>query len=97
MLLKVCFHLVPLPLPLQDIAPISRAASRTPARVILRVEGEIARPCATDQQLVGVGQGVCVLPNQEGTYDVGRGAGRVAGRRIGGAATAHAACKEKLD
>ena len=30
-------------------------------------------------------------------YDVGRGAGRVAGRRIGGAATAHAACKEKLD
>eukprot|EP00964_Phaeocystis_antarctica_P043205 scaffold24764_cov60-Phaeocystis_antarctica.AAC.6 len=35
--------------------PSSRAASRTPARVILSVEGEIARPCATDRQLVGVG------------------------------------------
>ena len=75
----------------------SRAASRTPARVILSVEGEIARPCATDQQLVGVGQGVCVL-NRKGAYDAGQGASR--GRKpwmIGGAAAAHAACKGRLN
>ena len=77
--------------------PSSRAASRTPARVILSVEGEIARPCATDQQLVGVGQGVCVL-NRKGAYDAGQGASR--GRKpwmIGGAAAAHAACKGRLN
>eukprot|EP00964_Phaeocystis_antarctica_P005391 scaffold2947_cov67-Phaeocystis_antarctica.AAC.8 len=33
-----------------------------------RTEGRVARPRATDQQLVGNGQGVCVLPSRkEGT------------------------------
>eukprot|EP00964_Phaeocystis_antarctica_P049980 scaffold28957_cov67-Phaeocystis_antarctica.AAC.3 len=42
------------------------AASRTPARVIAsRGEGRGARPRATDEQLVGVGQGVRVLPSQK--------------------------------
>ena len=40
---------------------VQRAASRTPARAV--GEGRGARPRATDEQLVGVGQGVCVLPS----------------------------------
>eukprot|EP00964_Phaeocystis_antarctica_P132150 scaffold96187_cov56-Phaeocystis_antarctica.AAC.2 len=45
---------------------LSRAASRAPARVIAsRGEGRGARPRATNEQLVGVGQGVCVLPNRK--------------------------------
>eukprot|EP00964_Phaeocystis_antarctica_P024097 scaffold13486_cov55-Phaeocystis_antarctica.AAC.1 len=38
--------------------------SRTPARAI-KTRSPGARPRATDQQLVGVGQGVCVLPNRK--------------------------------
>ena len=44
----------------------SGAASRTPARAI--GEGRVARPRATDQQLVGVGQGVCRLPSRTGGH-----------------------------
>eukprot|EP00964_Phaeocystis_antarctica_P157292 scaffold127415_cov63-Phaeocystis_antarctica.AAC.1 len=52
-----------------------RAGPRTPARAILRGEGRGARPRAPDEQLVGVGQGVCVLPRVERkAYDAGRGA-----------------------
>ena len=45
------------------------AVSRTPARAIAsRGEGRGARPGATDEPLVGVGQGVCALPSRkEGT------------------------------
>jgi hypothetical protein len=43
----------------------SGAASRSPARAIGRGEGRGARPRATDGQLVGGGQGVCVLPRVE--------------------------------
>ena len=47
----------------------SVAASRSPAGGKLRViassgEGVGAGPCATDEQLVGVGQGVCRLPSR---------------------------------
>ena len=42
-----------------------RAASRTPARAVAsRGKGRVAPPRATDQQLVGVGQGVCGLPGR---------------------------------
>ena len=45
-------------------ASVRRAASqRTPARAI--GEGRGARPRATDEQLVGVGQGVCALPSRK--------------------------------
>eukprot|EP00964_Phaeocystis_antarctica_P054504 scaffold32040_cov69-Phaeocystis_antarctica.AAC.2 len=46
---------------------ISRAASRTPrARAIASAgEGRGARPRATDEQLVGVGQGGRVLPSRK--------------------------------
>eukprot|EP00964_Phaeocystis_antarctica_P135920 scaffold100326_cov51-Phaeocystis_antarctica.AAC.4 len=37
-----------------------RAGPRTPARAV--GEGRGARPCAPDEQLVGVGQGICALP-----------------------------------
>ena len=45
------------------------AASRSPARAIAKTgEGRGARPCATDEQLVGGGQGACALPSRrEGT------------------------------
>ena len=43
----------------------SRAASRRPARVIASGgEGGGASPRAADEQLVGGGQGVCVLPSR---------------------------------
>eukprot|EP00964_Phaeocystis_antarctica_P054729 scaffold32205_cov65-Phaeocystis_antarctica.AAC.3 len=53
-----------------------RAASRTPARAIAsRGEGRGARPRATDEQLVGVGQGVCVLCRvARRAHGAGRGA-----------------------
>eukprot|EP00964_Phaeocystis_antarctica_P080636 scaffold50376_cov38-Phaeocystis_antarctica.AAC.2 len=38
-------------------------ASRTPARAV--GEGRGARPRATDEQLVGVGKGVCALPSRK--------------------------------
>ena len=41
---------------------VQRAASRTPARAV--GEGRGARPRATNEQLVGVGQGVCALPSR---------------------------------
>eukprot|EP00964_Phaeocystis_antarctica_P060773 scaffold36265_cov43-Phaeocystis_antarctica.AAC.4 len=42
-----------------------RAGPRTPARAIASGgEGRGARPRATDEQLVGVGQGGCVLPSR---------------------------------
>ena len=44
-------------------ALVRRAASRTPARSV--VEGRGARPCATNEQLVGVGQGVYALPSRK--------------------------------
>eukprot|EP00964_Phaeocystis_antarctica_P017046 scaffold9391_cov52-Phaeocystis_antarctica.AAC.3 len=41
------------------------SASRTPARAVAsRGKGRVAPPRATDQQLVGVGQGVCGLPGR---------------------------------
>ena len=44
-----------------------RTGSRTPARAIASGgEGRGARPRATNEQLVGVGQGVCALPSQMG-------------------------------
>ena len=44
----------------------SRAASRSPPLVIAsRGEGLGARPCATDEQLVGGGQGGCALPSRK--------------------------------
>eukprot|EP00964_Phaeocystis_antarctica_P074483 scaffold45801_cov57-Phaeocystis_antarctica.AAC.3 len=47
-------------------ASVWRAASRTPARAVAsRGKGRGARPRATDQQLVGVGQGVCALPSRK--------------------------------
>ena len=65
------------------------AASRTPARAIAsRGEGRGARPRATDEQLVGVVQGVCALPSRK--------EGMCCGRRYGprGRATvAQAACR----
>ena len=64
--------------------PWRRGRCRTgpwaPARAIAsRGEGRGARPGATDEQLVGVGQGVCVLPNRKGAYGAGRGARAVGG------------------
>eukprot|EP00964_Phaeocystis_antarctica_P130684 scaffold94562_cov58-Phaeocystis_antarctica.AAC.1 len=64
--------------------------SRTPARAVAsRGEGRGARPRATDEQLVGVRQGVCVLPSRrEGMHcEVRCGPGR---GRTGG--SARAAC-----
>ena len=51
------------------------AASRSPARAVAsKGEGRGARPRATDGQLVGGGQGVCVLPESKGGHGVrGRG------------------------
>ena len=61
-----------------------RAASRPPARFIIASggEGRGARPRATDEQLVGIGQG-CALPRvaRGGAYDVG---GEVRAGRRGG-------------
>ena len=39
-----------------------RAITRTPGRTVNRNEGRVALPGATDKQLVGVGQGGCILP-----------------------------------
>eukprot|EP00964_Phaeocystis_antarctica_P116988 scaffold80854_cov54-Phaeocystis_antarctica.AAC.2 len=69
-----------------DESSARRAASRTPARAI--EEGRGARPRATDEQLVGVVQGVCALPSRK--------EGMCCGRRYGprGRATvAQAACR----
>ena len=70
-------------------ASVRRAASRTPAQAIVsRGEGRGARPRATDEQLVGVVQGVCALPSRK--------EGMCCGRRYGprGRATvAQAACR----
>jgi hypothetical protein len=66
---------------------LSRAASRRrpSARVgaSIAVEGRGARPRAADEQLVGGGQGVCVLPRVErGACNRERGACRQAGERV---------------
>ena len=63
---------------------LSRAASRSPARAIASGgEGRGARPRAADEQLVGVGQGVCVLPESKGgACNGGRGACWEAGERV---------------
>eukprot|EP00964_Phaeocystis_antarctica_P065162 scaffold39268_cov62-Phaeocystis_antarctica.AAC.1 len=46
--------------------PSSGAASWTPAQAVAsRGEGRGACPRATDEQLVGVGQGVCALPSRK--------------------------------
>ena len=71
---------------------ISRAASRTPARAVAsRGEGRVARPRATDQQLVGVGQGVCGLPSRKD----GMRCGAWCGARCQAGGTR--ACREKGD
>eukprot|EP00964_Phaeocystis_antarctica_P012381 scaffold6827_cov55-Phaeocystis_antarctica.AAC.2 len=64
---------------------LSRAVSRTPARAIAsRGEGRGARPRATNEQLVGIGQGGGVLPMVESrAYDAGRGI-RAGRRRAAG-------------
>ena len=56
------------------------AGPRTPVRAIAsRGESRGARPCATDQQLVGIGQGGCALPRgKEGVCDM---SGEVCGSR----------------
>ena len=47
---------------------LTLAASWCPIRVVAsRCEGRIALPCATDDQLVRVGHGVCALPNGTGS------------------------------
>ena len=60
-----------------------RAGPRTPVRAIAsRDESRGARPRATNQQLVGIGQGGCTLPSgKEGVCDVGRNVW--VGRRAG--------------
>eukprot|EP00964_Phaeocystis_antarctica_P062309 scaffold37323_cov45-Phaeocystis_antarctica.AAC.2 len=62
----------------------------------VRVEGRGARPRATDEQLVGVGQGVCLLPSRREGMRCGRrcvpGGPEAAGDRA-----AHAACGAGLD
>ena len=72
---------------------LSRATSRSPARAIASGgEGRGARPRATDGQLVGGGQGVCVLPSRrEGHMQCGARCGP-GGRRVwgsGGASGMH--------
>ena len=61
---------------------VRRAGSRTPARAIASGgEGRVARPRATDEQLVGGGQGVCVLPSRrEGMWCGARCVAREGGR-----------------
>ena len=77
------------------------AASRTPARAIVIGEGRGARPRATDEQLVGVGQGVCGLPSRKEGVRSGARCGpgertrinsEVCRERGRGAAAAQAAC-----
>eukprot|EP00964_Phaeocystis_antarctica_P117124 scaffold80963_cov72-Phaeocystis_antarctica.AAC.1 len=71
---------------------ISRAASRTPARAVAsRGEGRGARPRATDEQLVGIGQGVCVLPSRKAGVRCGARCGPRGGR-IWAGGSARAAC-----
>eukprot|EP00964_Phaeocystis_antarctica_P102580 scaffold67915_cov54-Phaeocystis_antarctica.AAC.1 len=66
----------------------SGAVSRTPARAIAsRGEGRGACPRATDEQLVGVGQGVCALPSRKQGARCGARCGLGAGKR--GPAAAH--------
>jgi hypothetical protein len=72
------------------------AASRSPARAIASGgEGRGARPRAADEQLVGGGQGVCVLCRESKggrVYNGGRGACREAGERVrGGSVGMHGA------
>eukprot|EP00964_Phaeocystis_antarctica_P033446 scaffold18972_cov36-Phaeocystis_antarctica.AAC.1 len=56
-----------------------QAASQNPARAIAsRGEGQVARPCATDQQLVGVGQEGCALEVERRANDPVPGAEREA-------------------
>eukprot|EP00964_Phaeocystis_antarctica_P009639 scaffold5248_cov49-Phaeocystis_antarctica.AAC.2 len=72
----------------------SGAASRTPARAIAsRGEGRVAPPRATDEQLVGVGQGVCGLSSRkEGVRCAARCGPGAGGVWAGG--SARAACTE---
>eukprot|EP00964_Phaeocystis_antarctica_P103861 scaffold69098_cov54-Phaeocystis_antarctica.AAC.3 len=76
---------------------VRRAAGpRTPARAVAsRGKGRGARPRATDAQLVGVGQGVCVLPSRREGIRCGRRCDPGGGRRR--ATAAHAACRGGLD
>ena len=73
-------------------APARAASQRTPAQAV--GEGRGARPLATDEQLVGVGQGVCALPSHKGGKRCearwGPGGGR--GRR---AIAVQAACRAR--
>eukprot|EP00964_Phaeocystis_antarctica_P071135 scaffold43354_cov58-Phaeocystis_antarctica.AAC.2 len=62
-----------------------RAGPRPPARAIAsRGEGRGARPRATDEQLVGVGQGACGLPSRKGGMRCGMRRGPEGGRACGG-------------
>ena len=70
----------------------SGAASRNPARAVAsRGEGRVAPPRATDEQLVGVGQGVCALSSRkEGVRCAARCGPGAGGVWAGG--SARAAC-----
>eukprot|EP00964_Phaeocystis_antarctica_P105113 scaffold70189_cov57-Phaeocystis_antarctica.AAC.4 len=70
--------------PEQHSSQCSLAASGSPARAIASGgEGRGARPRATDDQLVGVGQRVCALPRVKGGHTMrdGTGGGRGVGHR----------------
>ena len=73
------------------------AASRRPAQANASggVEGRGALPRATDEQLVGVGQGACALSSRREGIRCGAGFGPAGGRRR--ATAVHAACGAGLD
>ena len=63
----------------------------SPTRTVSKIEGRVALPGATDEQLVRVGQGVPVLPNRREGNEAGRAAGRATGG-CGATAALQAAC-----
>ena len=67
-----------------------RPSARAVASIV--VEGRGARPRAADEQLVGGGQGVCVLRESEGGRVYNGGRGVRAGRRERGHGAAATAC-----
>ena len=71
---------------------VSRTPAPTPARAIAsRGEGRVARPRATDEQLVGVGQGGCELPSRKQGVRCGVRCGPGGGKAWPGS-SARAAC-----
>ena len=67
-----------------------KAFTWSPTRTVSKIEGRVALPGATDEQLVRVGQGVPVLPNRREGNEAGRAAGRATGGC--GATALQAAC-----